>query len=278
MTNIIFFGTTKYSKIILDSLLSNGQFDVKMTISPSDLDNPELVNKIKLTSPVVGVVVDFGRLIPKNIIDLFPKGIINLHPSLLPKHRGAIPAVGTILDADKISGLSVIIINDKFDSGAILTQEKCEVLPNDIPATLYDRLFTLGARVLTKTISEYLEGKVTPTPQPASNFPYEKRLTKESGRIEWEKSDEYLERFVRAMTPWPGAWTTVKEISEFVVRADRRVRPPASPSVNGTTHRSSHTTKILRAKLNSESKLEILEIQLEGKKPISWAQFKAGHS
>jgi len=263
--NLIFFGTTSHSKIISDALRADGHFDIRLTLSPSDLENPELVNQIILTNPVVGVVVDFGRLIPKNIIDIFPKGIINLHPSLLPKHRGAIPAVGTILDGDKISGISVIVINEKFDNGAILLQVETPVLPDDIPATLYDRLFTLGSRVLTKAILEYVAGKVTPTPQPTGNYPYEKRLTKESGRIDWSESDDYLERFVRAMTPWPGAWTTV---SELVSKSNPSFPPtPPNPSL----------VKLLRTKLNPAGKLEILEVQLEGKKPITWAQFKNGY-
>ena len=302
MTNLVFFGSSKYAAQVLAALVKDGRYNVSLVVTqpdapagreqkltptvvatfveampasptiikPSSLNGINDINVIKIIkdlAPTVGVMLDYGLLIPKEIIDLFPEGIINLHTSLLPRHRGAIPAVSTILEGDKVTGITIIKINERFDQGEIIAQEEEAVLQDDVPAALYERLFKKAITLLLKVLPEYFARKVTPHPQIGRGGPYEKRLTKASGQIDWQKDDAYLERFVRAMTPWPGAWTTVAELQN-------RFSNPPTPRNPST---STQTVKILKAKLNAQGRLEIIEVQLEGKGPTTWQAFKNGY-
>lgn len=322
MTNIIFFGSSKYAAQVLDALIKDGKYKIKLVVTQSDapvgreqiitptavasyvdktserwstrgrneprelwtrvdptasgyaiikpptLKDPAIIKIIKDASPTVGVMLDYGLLIPKEIIDLFPAGIINLHPSLLPKHRGAIPAVTTILEGDKVTGVTIIKIDEKFDQGVVIAQEAEPVLQDDTPQVLYDRLFLKAITLLLQVLPRYLAGQITPQPQQGEGGPLELRLTKASGRIDWQNNDVYLERFIRAMTPWPGAWTTVEELKN---------RFSSISSFSSSFPSSKKIVKILKAKLNSQSQLEILELQLEGKKATGWLEFKNGY-
>lgn len=255
MIPITFFGSTPYSLRVLEALKQDGRY------------------KITDDSPIVGVVVDYGRLITKEEINRFPFGIINLHPSLLPKHRGAIPAVSAILAGDKVTGVTIIKINEKFDQGEILAQETEPVLEDDTPPILYDRLFAKGISLLLRVLPEYLAGNVTLKPQGPAVGPYEKRLTKASGRIDWTKDDKYLERFIRAMQPWPGAYTTVSAVVERFI-AHQKNRSQDLRAINGSTTR---IVKILKAHLNEHSHLQIDQLQIEGKNPMGWKEFENGY-
>lgn len=266
--SLIFFGSSKYAIQVLEALRNDGRYDIKLVVTTKD---PDLVQAIKNVPPTVGVVVDYGLLIPADVIRLFPAGVINLHPSLLPKHRGAIPAVSAILEGDKVTGVTIIKINEKFDAGEIIAQEEESVLEDDTPPVLYERLFRKGITLLLRVLPEYLAGHVTPKPQQGEGGPYERRLTKAEGRIDWRQSDEYLERFVRAMTPWPGAWTTLDNVlARFIARqSDRNCVINAA-----STYR---IVKILKAHLNPQGHLEIDRLQLEGKKPMGWKEFTNGY-
>jgi len=312
-TQIAFFGSSKYAARVLDALIKAG-YNVKLVltqpdapvgrdqvitptavakyledrglslppsvshppsialIKPESLNHPDVIKTISDAKPILGVMLDYGLLIPKNIIDLFPRGIINLHPSLLPRHRGAIPAVSTILEGDAKTGVTVIKINEKYDQGEIIAQEEEPVLQDDTPPFLYDRLFRKGVTLLMQVLPEYLAGSITPKPQPKSDAPYEKRLTKGSGRIDWSQSDPDLERFIRAMTPWPGAWTTLPELRSHSRLLFSEISPPSS-----VLRPPTKTVKILKSHLDPKGRLQIDELQLEGKKPVTWQQFAAGY-
>jgi methionyl-tRNA formyltransferase len=198
----------------------------------------------------LGVCAAYGKIIPKKVIDLFKFGILNIHPSLLPKYRGASPITETIKKGDKATGATIIKMDEKMDHGPIVTSFGEEVLPDDTTSSLRERLFERSGDVLIQLIPAYISGKVKPKEQNHSEATFTKVLTREDGLIYLkEKKPEEAERFIRAMTPWPGAWTKLENQKRL---------------------------KLLKAHLE-EGKLILDEVQLEGKDPVTWKQFKEGY-
>lgn len=156
--------------------------------------------------PVLGVIVAYGRLIPIEIINLFPKGIVNLHGSLLPKYRGAAPAQQAILDGLTETGVSLQLIDAGLDTGPLLAQQTIIIDPNETTATLLNKMAVVGAKLLQESIPNYLNGTITPKPQTGTPT-YAPKMTKNDGLINWQQSDLEIERQIRACQPWPGTYT-----------------------------------------------------------------------
>ncbi len=226
-----------------------------LTDKPWELENAqELVNFIKKINPEMAVVAYYGQKIPNEVISIPKYGILNIHPSLLPEYPGSSPVAYAIMDGRKETGVTIIKMNEKFDAGEIVVQEKEEIKNTDVPEDLYERLFSRGAELLIKILPDYLKGKIKLKAQGKRTTAYAKRLTREDGKIDWNWPPERIERFIRAMTPWPGAWTLL--------------RLPSS----GQTMR----LKILKAHLDN-GKLVLDQVQLEGKNPVNWQQFQKGY-
>lgn len=165
--------------------------------------------KIKSLDPDLIVVVAYGQIIPSSIIYLPKYHSINVHFSLLPKYRGASPVQWAILNGETKTGVTIFELNEKMDEGDILVQEEVEILPGEKAFELESRLAEKGAKLLIKTISEI--DRIKPVKQDHSQATYAPRLRKEDGRIDWRKDALFIERQVRAMTPWPSAYTFFKE-------------------------------------------------------------------
>jgi len=241
----------------------------------------------------LGILAAYGEIIPKKVIDSFSHGILNVHPSLLPKYRGASPTQAVIIAGDKETGVTIIKLDEKLDHGAAISQFSEEVLPDDTTQTLRTRLFKRAAEVLTTLTPPYLSGKITPHKQDDNAATFTTQIIKAHGLIpseylaaalqgqsfkgEWKipfikdyalvpsayrrsrPSFAYsLERFIRAMDPWPGAWTLLRLSS------------------SGQAKR----LKILKAHVEESpiTKLVLDEVQLEGKNPVSWKQLKEGYA
>lgn len=208
----------------------------------------------------LGIVAAYGKIIPEAIIKKFKFGILNIHPSLLPKYRGASPIQTAIMDGEAEIGVTVIKMDEKMDHGPVVSFFKDEVLPDDTNETLRRRLFERSAEFLINLIPSYIGGKIRFKNQDHEKATFTKILAKEDGFIEpvklvdaFEgKGIEAVERLVRAMYPWPVAWTYVK-IGEEKLRL-----------------------KILKAHIQFE-KLILDEVQLEGKDSVTWEQFRQGH-
>lgn len=203
-------------------------------------------------SPTVGILASFGAIIPRDIIDAFPKGILVVHPSLLPQYRGTSPARQAILDGAPQTGVTVFVMDKKMDHGPIVAQTSIPIRERDDRESLLDRLFPLGGKLIAQSLPGYLAGRIKPRPQNHAKATFTHWIKKEDGKIDWSKSPAYIERFIRAMNGWPGAWTEVIE--------------------NGTVKK----IKILEATLEN-GKLAIKVVQLEGKNPVSYYQFQTGH-
>jgi len=194
----------------------------------------------------IGVLASYGEIIKKEVIDLFPQGILIIHPSLLPQYRGASPVPATIRNGDKLTGVTILKMDEKMDHGPIVAQFKEEVLPSDTSNTLRNRLFEKSAGVLIETITPYIQGKIKLRKQDDGAATYTKLVTRQDGFIDLKKTDPVsAERFVRAMFPWPGAWTLLPN--------EKRL-------------------KLLKSHLEG-GKLVLDEVQMEGKLPVTGKQF-----
>ena len=246
---IVFFGSDQYSQIVLEFLQKDPNIEiVKVVKEKSELESLKNLGE----RPDLGVVASFGALIPQKVINWPKKGLLNLHPSLLPKYRGPTPVQTAILNGEKETGLTIIKVDEQIDHGPIVSQFKETIKSEDTSESLLNRLFAIGSDVLITILPSYLEDRIEIKKQNHEQATFTKKLTREDGKIDWSKSTNYQERFVRAMFSWPGAWGEVK-IENQVKRL-----------------------KILKAHLGGK-KLILDLVQLEGKKPVTWKQFLEGY-
>jgi methionyl-tRNA formyltransferase len=253
---------------------------VKLEAQKQNLPHFEPANKkglteiIKQLKPDFGIVVAYGKIIPQDVLDLLPNKILNLHPSILPKYRGASPIQSVILNGEKQTGTTIMLLDADMDHGPILAQETFE-LDDKITATeLHDFLSQHGADLLEKTFAEYLNGKIKPQPQNHTLATFCKLLTKEDGLIDWNKSAEKITAQVRALNPWPGTYTKFqnKTVKIVEVRANGR-----SPLQNNPVGVLFSENKKLTVNCGENSGIIIEQIQPEGKKVMSGEEFVRGY-
>jgi methionyl-tRNA formyltransferase len=202
------------------------------------------VEEIRSTKPDVIVVVAYGQILPKSILEIPPRGCINVHASLLPRWRGASPIQHAILHGDRETGVTTMFINEKMDAGDIILQRAEPIRSDDTAGTLHDRLATLGAQLLVETLA----GDFPRRPQDESQATYARKLTKEDGRIDWTKPAVQIERQIRAMNPWPGAFAYLGDLMVKLWKAEV---------------------------LNNE--LRLLEVQPANGRRMSFEAFQRGH-
>lgn len=206
----------------------------------------------------MGVLASYGEIIKKEVINLFPQGILVIHPSLLPKYRGASPIPASIMSGESITGCSIIRMDEKMDHGPVITQFKEEILPDDNSETLRNRIFEKSADVITEMLPAYIQGKIKSKAQDHEKATYTKLLKREDGFIDLTKDSLSVtnNNFIRAMSPWPGAWTLIKLNDKE--EAKKRL-------------------KLLKSHIGDDQ-LVLDEVQLEGKDPVTWKQFKEGYN
>jgi len=200
--------------------------ELKLTIhtvsNKAELDT--LIETKPFTSEA-GVLIDFGIIVSQKAIDYFPKGIVNSHFSLLPEWRGADPITFSILSGQKQTGVSLMLLVEKMDEGPLLAQSTYEIKPDETTPSLTDKLIEISNGALTTVLPIWLKGETQPASQQdvtlaASKEPtYSRKLTKEDGRIDWNKSAEVLEREIRAYAEWPKSYTTLEGIDVIITKA-----------------------------------------------------------
>lgn len=175
-------------------------------MQPQKLREPEAMAQLREWNPDLIVVAAFGQILKKDVLDLPKYGCINIHASLLPRWRGAAPINAAVLAGDAETGVTIMKMDVGLDTGDMLSIEKVRITPDDTAGSLFEALSTLGADLLIKTLPAYMGGKITPTPQPEEGATYAPMLKKEDGRLDFDQPAVELERRIRAMNPWPGAW------------------------------------------------------------------------
>jgi methionyl-tRNA formyltransferase len=174
-------------------------------VEPERLDE-SFITVLGEWKPDVIVVAAFGKILPKRVLEYPRLGCVNLHGSLLPRHRGASPIAAAILAGDPITGVCTMLMDEGMDTGAILMRKEVPIEADDTTGSLHDKMMEPGACLVVETLKNIVEGRIQPVPQDNSKATYCDLMTKEDGRLRWEKEALDLARVVRAMNPWPGAF------------------------------------------------------------------------
>jgi len=174
---------------------------------PSSLFSPDAIESLAATEPNLILVAAYGKFIPEEVCRLAPLGAINLHPSLLPRWRGACPVVAAVLAGDSHTGLTVHFVVNEMDQGDILGQVAVPVGPHDTAEQLMERLGAMGGEFFLDTVEDWVAGRIVPQVQDGREATWCDRMTKQQGEIDWQQGAAHIARQVRALTPWPGAFT-----------------------------------------------------------------------
>jgi methionyl-tRNA formyltransferase len=237
---------------------------------------------VKELAPELLVVVAFGRIFRKSFLDLFPRGGINLHPSLLPKFRGPSPISAVILAGERETGVTVQRLAPRFDSGDILAQKTCPLDGSETTGTLTERLAPVGAELLASVLTRMREAEVPGRPQREEDATYCRLVRKEDGRIDWSAPAEVIERMVRGYDPWPRASTTFAGQGLLVLKS--RCLPDTLGEISATAGGAHPPGTIIGSSPQSgllvqtgDGILAVERLQLQFKKPLDWRSFLNGH-
>ena len=242
-------------------------------LQPASLKPAEVVEQLRALAPDLIVVAAYGQILRPDVLDLPRHHCLNVHASLLPRWRGASPVSAAIAAGDPVSGVTIMLMEAGLDCGPILSQREEPIHPNDTTGTLTERLAHIGALLLIETLPKWLSGEIVPRQQDESLVTLAARLKKEDGRLDWSRSAVVLERHVRAMSPWPSAFTTWRGRQLKVLRAElahveRHNKWPNGAVVADDSH--------IYVQCGS-GMLRLLEVQLEGKRAMDAEAFARGH-
>jgi len=184
------------------------------------LNDLESIKIIKNTQANLAILLSYGTMIPPEILDSFPLGIINIHPSLLPQYRGPSPVQTTLLNGDRETGVSIMLLSKKMDAGPIIVQGKINIELKDNHETLNNKLFSLGNRLLLGNLQKYINQKIQVHSQDSSQATYAQMIEKKDGLIDWNNSAEEINNKIRAFYNWPGAYTYFNDKLLKIIEAD----------------------------------------------------------
>jgi methionyl-tRNA formyltransferase len=227
---------------------------------------------LRSLAPDVMVVVGYGQIIPQSVIDIPRLGIVNVHSSILPKYRGAAPAQWAIANGETRTGITTMRIDAGLDTGDILLARETEIGPEETAVELNARLAVLGADLLIETLDGLEAGRIVPRKQDSAQATLAPLLKKEDGRIDWRQSAESIHNRIRGLQPWPGAYTTFRGQTLHIWRAKAKVGQALSPGNPGAFLRFKPPAVACGA-----GALELGEVQLEGRRRMSAADFANGH-
>ena len=294
---IMFMGTPDFAKTNLETLVLHG-YDVccavtqqdkpqgrKMVLTsppvkeyalsknipvlqPHTLKDGAFLKELEKYNPDLIVVVAYGKILPKYILDYPKYGCINVHGSLLPKYRGSAPVQWAVINGDKETGVTTMYMNEGMDTGDILLQQKFDILENETSGELMDRMAEIGAKLLVKTLENL--SHISPLKQDENDVTYAPMLKKEMGLIKWDKSADQIKNLVDGLNPWPTAYFetekgVIKIYSADVISCEMTENP-------GTVVSAGKTLDIM----TGDGVLKIKELQLQGKKRMNAADFLRG--
>ena len=237
---------------------------------PRKVRDPEVVKELSGLGADVGVVVAFGQILPKSLLDAPKYGCLNVHASLLPAYRGAAPIQWAILNGDEETGVTIMQMDAGLDTGDILTKETVKIESDETGGSLHDKLSEVGGRLLVETLALIEQGKLEPVKQGETTTEYASMLTKELGHIDWNRDALEIDRKVRGLSPWPSAYTrvngkTFKIWSSEVVEGDG--------SAPGTIIQKDRGKLVIAC---GSGALSLREVQMEGKKRMGIEDFLRG--
>jgi methionyl-tRNA formyltransferase len=234
-----------------------------------------ITDKIQELKPDLAVMISYGQIIPKEIIDIPNYGTLNIHPSILPKYRGSSPIQSAILNQDKQIGVAIMLIDEKMDHGPILSIKKVKTY-NKNYLTLHNELANLGANLLIEVIPQYITGQSTAKEQNHKKATFTKILKRADGKINWSKKVEKIEAQMRAYYPWPGSWCdTDNEKKIKIIKATINETESSNKNFGEIVNSSANEKMIVLCKKGS---LILNEIQLEGKTATNGEEFLRGNN
>jgi methionyl-tRNA formyltransferase len=299
----IFLGSGSFGVPILDALLASPDVEVVIVVSapdrpvgrggvvtpvpvaarardlglrliqPDRIRDPSAVADLAALEPTLGVLADYGQIVPAAILELPPRGILNVHPSLLPRHRGATPIPAAILAGDPETGVTVIRMDEGLDTGPIVAATRWTLDGTETAADLETRAAAAAASLVSATLDPWLRGELAATPQPTEGVTSTRPLRREDGRLDPTRPASELERQVRALQPWPGTFLETDAGRIKVLRAAAEVVPPArgAPGLPGMFGEGPdlrlHT---------ADGDLVLVEVQPAGGRPMSGEELVLG--
>lgn len=296
---ILFFGTEDFSALALDALLAH-DFHIGAIITKPDARRgrhseftaprvkqigeahgipvwqpaklSDIAGDIAQFETPVGVLVSFGKIIPQSIIDLFDPGIINLHPSLLPKYRGPSPIEAAVLGGDEATGISIMQLSAKMDAGPLYLQELHPLTQTETVPELYDTLGVRGSAMLVQALPRIIDGSLLPLEQDEQLATYCPLIAKQDGTIDWTKPARILEREIRSYLGWPGSRTTLGSVELIITSAQ------VTPGSFGTPGEFKIVNDERLLVQTGEQALRLLAVKPVGKKEMPIQAFLAGYS
>lgn len=243
-------------------------------LQPTRAREETFIQQLRELSPDLIAVAAYGQILPASILELPRFGCLNVHTSLLPKYRGAAPIQRAILDGEIETGVTIMKMDAGMDTGAILTQKKTPIAPADNSQILHDRLAQIGAALLVRTIPEYIAGKIQPQPQPVEGVSYAAKIKKQDGEIIWTQSARAIGNRVRALTPWPGAFTHLPAQPQSQLLKIWEAEPVEASGTVGEILQADKSGIVIGC---GEGSLRVRTLQREGGRRMSAAEFLVGH-
>ena len=240
-------------------------------LQPPRIKAPEALESLRSFRPEVQVVVAYGQILPRPVIDIAPRGTVNVHGSLLPRYRGAAPVQWAIVDGAEETGVSTMLIDEGMDTGPVLLARTTTIGPEETAPQLEARLARLGAELLVETLDGLRKGTVRPTAQDAARATYARLIRKADGRLDWTLPAAAVARRVRGFQPWPGASTTFAGRELKVVRAREEGAGAGEPGTIVQVDRDG-----LVVACGASTRLRLLEVQPESRHAMPAAAFAAG--
>lgn len=239
-------------------------------------NNEPFIDKIRAYAPDLIVVVAYGKILPKELLEIPKHGVINVHASLLPKYRGAGPIQWAILNGEKETGITIMQVIEELDAGDILLQKKIPVAPDDTTLSLGEKLFDLGAELLVDAVGKIKKGTITKTPQNDREATQAPLLMKEIGEIDFRKTAKEVHNQIRGLIPWPTAHTfyhgkMLKLLKSEILSKDRTASCPNPGEILEIIKNKGFVLSC------QDASLLITEVQLEGKRKMKAAEFISGN-
>lgn len=303
-TKAIFMGTPTFAIPSLEALVALDDIEVIMVITQPDKPSgrggklrpqavkvralelglpvwtPESLKKrqdrqrLRELAPDVMVVVAYGEILRRAVLKIAPHGAVNIHGSLLPRHRGAAPLAAALLAGDKETGATMMLMDKGMDTGPILATARIPIEPHDTRGTLFEKVSRLGADLLAQTLPAWLAREIEPQPQDHDAATYTRLIEKKDGRLDWNKPAEQLANQIRAFDPWPGTFTTWRGKNLKLLKASALPADVAIPTASqGTVVKAGKTVAVSSA----EGWLALERVQLAGKKAMDVKVFVNGY-
>ena len=242
-------------------------------LQPERARSPEFLVQLRELRPDLIVVVAYGQILPESLLALPPYGCLNVHTSLLPRHRGASPIQTAILNDDAETGVTIMKMDAGLDTGEIVNQEATPILATDDSETLHDRLAQIGADLLIRTLPDFVAGRIQPHVQPSQGASYAAKIRKQDGQIDWNRSARENWNRVRALTPWPGAFTFFAGQTQPHLLKIWQAQEEGMSGFPGELLVADKSGLVVGC---GQGSLRILQLQREGGRRLPYQEFLAG--